>query len=76
MGEGVGIASACASATVVNAIAAGKGAAFGVDLRVQASVELTKDRKVIGRVLGGGKESPKLIEICVRRVLENLLKIP
>ena len=72
MGEGVGIASACASATVVNAIAAGKGAAFGVDLRVQASVELTKDRKVTGRVLGGGKESPKLIVICARRVLENL----
>jgi len=72
LGKGVGIASACASATVVNAIAAGKGAAFGVDLRVQASVEITKSGKISGRILGERKESPKLIEICVRRVLENL----
>jgi len=72
LGERVGVASACASATVVNAIAAGKGAAFGVDLRVQASVKVTEDRRLTGRVLGGGKESPKLIEICARRVLENL----
>ncbi len=71
MGEGVGVASACASATVVNAIAAGKGAAFGVDLRVQARVELTKNKGISGRVLGG-KESPKLIEICVRRALEDM----
>ncbi|MEM4724966.1 MAG: shikimate kinase [Candidatus Hadarchaeum sp.] len=72
MGRGVGIASACASATVVNAIAAGKGAAFGVDLRVQARVRLTKGGKISGRILGQRKESPRLIEICVRRVLENL----
>lgn len=72
MGEGVGVASACASATVVNAIAAGRGAAFGVDLRVQAKVELTKAPKITGRVLGERKESPKLIEICVRKVLEHL----
>ena len=72
MVEGVGAASACASATVVNAIATGKGAAFGVDLRVQARVKLTKSQKIIGRVLGERKESPKLIEICVRKVLEHL----
>lgn len=72
MGDGVGVASACASATVVNAIATGKGAAFGVDLRVQAKVELTERPGITGRVLGEKKESPKLIEICVRRVLEHL----
>ncbi|MBC7219195.1 MAG: shikimate kinase [Hadesarchaea archaeon] len=72
MGGGIGIASACASATVVNAIAAGKGAAFGVDLRVQSRVRLTKEGKISGRILGQKKESPKLIEICVRKVLENL----
>ncbi|MGQ9788030.1 MAG: shikimate kinase [Candidatus Hadarchaeaceae archaeon] len=72
MGGGIGIASACASATVINAIATGKGAAFGVDLRVQAKVRLTKKGKISGRVLGQKKESPKLIEICVRKVLENL----
>ncbi|MGC8816426.1 MAG: shikimate kinase [Candidatus Hadarchaeum sp.] len=72
MGRGVGIASACASATVVNAIAAGKGAAFGIDLRVQATVRITKQRKISGRILGEKKESPKLIETCVRRVLESI----
>jgi len=71
LGEGVGVASACASATVVNAIAAGKGAAFGVDLRVQARVELTENKKISGRVIGG-KENPRLVEICVRRALENM----
>lgn len=72
LGRGVGIASACASATVVNAIAAGKGAAFGLDLRLQARVRLTNDRKISGRILGQKKESPKLIEICVRKALKNL----
>lgn len=72
MGDGVGVASACASATVVNAIAAGKGAAFGVDLRVQARVKLTKNKKIVGRIRGGGRENPKLIEICVRRALERM----
>ena len=68
-----GIASACGSATVVNAIAAGKGAAFGVELRVFAKVELLKGSKeIVGRLVGERGESPKLIEICVRKVLEHL----
>jgi shikimate kinase len=68
-----GIASACGSATVVNAIAAGKGAAFGVELRVFAKVELVKGSKeIVGRLVGERGESPKLIEICVRKVLEHL----
>ena len=72
MGVGVGFASACASATVVNAIATGKGAAFGVELRVEASVKLTEGKKISGRVIDAEDESPKLIEICVRNVLEHL----
>jgi len=68
-----GMASACGSATVVNAIAAGKGAAFGVELRVFAKVELVKgSREIVGRLIGERGESPKLIEICVRRVLKHL----
>lgn len=65
-----GIASACGSATVVNAIATGKGAAFGIDLRVRAEVELTDEAgKITGRVIGAPRESPSLIETCARKAL-------
>ena len=66
-----GIASACGSATVINAIATGKGAAFGINLRVRAEVELTDEAgEIAGRVAGAPSESPRLIEICVRKALE------
>lgn len=66
-----GVASAPGSATVINAIATGRGAAFAVNLRVRAEVELTdKPGKVIGRV-GKTSESPRLIETCVRNVLQR-----
>ncbi len=69
----MGTAYSWGSATVVNAIAAGKGAAFGVELRVTAKVELAGgSRKITGRLVGEPGESPKLIEICVRKVLEHL----
>ena len=67
-----GVASACGSATVVNAIASGRGAAFAVDLRVRAEVELTKPGKIIGRIADHPRESAKLIEICVKKVLKHL----
>jgi shikimate kinase len=68
-----GVASACGSATIVNAIASGKGAAFAVDLRVRAEVELTKrSRKIIGRISNDPRESTKLIETCVKKVLKQL----
>ncbi len=67
-----GAASACGSATVVNAIATGKGAAFGVELRVQANCELTdRPKKIVGRVTDDISESARLIEICARKVLEH-----
>lgn len=66
------VASACGSATVINAIATGKGAAFAIDLRVRGEVELTNEPgRIVGRV-GKTSESPKLIEICTRKVLEKL----
>jgi shikimate kinase len=68
----VGVASACASATVVNAIATGKGAAFGLELRVSATVELSRRFRGIRGKVEGGRESPKLIEACVKRVLRWL----
>jgi len=67
-----GVASACGSATVVNAIATGKGAAFGVELRVRANSELTKrPGEIVGRVADDPSESARLIEICARKVLEH-----
>jgi shikimate kinase len=67
-----GAASACGSATVVNAIATGKGAAFGIELRVRANCELTdRPGEIVGRVADDPIESPRLIEICTRKVLEH-----
>jgi len=66
-----GVASAPGSATVVNAIATGRGAAFAVNLRVRAEVELTEEPgKIVGRV-GKTSESPKLIETCVLKTLQR-----
>jgi len=67
-----GVASACGSATVVNAIASGKGAAFAVDLRVRADVELTDEAgKIVGRIASDSAESTNLIKICARKVLQR-----
>lgn len=67
-----GVASACGSATVINATASGRGAAFAVDLRVRAIVELTrKPGEVIGHIAREPSESTRLIEICARKVLER-----
>lgn len=66
-----GVASACGSATVINAIATGKGAAFAIDLRVKAEVDLDEDYKQISGQVGAIDEDPTLIETCVRRVLER-----
>lgn len=65
-----GIASACGSATVVNAISTGKGAAFAVDLRVRAEVNLEENINEISGKVEGIAEDPSLIEKCVEKVLE------
>lgn len=66
-----GIASACGSATVINAIATGKGAAFAIDLRVKSTVNLAEDSEEIVGKVGDTNEDPKLIETCVEKVLEK-----
>jgi len=52
-------------------MATGKGAAFGVELRLKAEVELDPTTKRIRGKVVGHDESPRLVEICVRKVLEK-----
>ena len=59
------------AATIVNAIATGKGAAFGVDLWTKAEVELTSNPGIVeGEIVSDPAEKPILIEKTVKRVLE------
>jgi shikimate kinase len=60
------------AATIVNAIALGKGAAFGVDLWTKAEVRLTDEPNVIkGEITSDPAESPVLIEKTVLRVFRH-----
>ena len=60
------------AATIVNAIALGKGAAFGVDLSTKAEVILTDDPSVIkGEITSEPDESTTLIEITVSKVFKH-----
>ncbi len=64
-----GTATAHGAATIINAIATGKGAAFGVDLWTKAKVTLTDEPKVIrGKIRTDPSESTLLIEKTVSRV--------
>jgi len=65
-------AVAYGAATIVNAIATGKGAALGVDLWTKAKVELTDEPGVIeGRILSDTGEDTNLIRRVIRRVLRR-----
>lgn len=65
-------AVAYGAGTIINAIATGKGAAFGVDLWTKASVKLTGEAGVtVGRILSDPEEKPKLIEKCVKKVFSH-----
>jgi shikimate kinase len=58
--------------TVINAIATGEGAAFGVDLWTKAEVTLTSEPGVIqGEITSDPSESTLLIEKAVARVLQH-----
>jgi shikimate kinase len=60
------------AATIVNAIALGKGAAFGVDLSTKAEVTLTDEPAVItGEITSDTAESIVLIEKTVKRVFQR-----
>jgi len=64
---------ALASGTIINAIATGKGSAFGIDLNVCATVELIDDGKKIikGIIKDHPSVKPNLIETCVKNVLNH-----
>ena len=60
------------AATIINAIALGRGAAFGVDLWTTAEVKLTDEPQVIeGKIISDPTEDPILIKKTVDKVLEN-----
>lgn len=60
------------AATIVNAIATGKGAAVGVDLWTKARVQLTdKPGTIEGNIMSDPAEKPVLIEKTVGKVLEH-----
>jgi shikimate kinase len=61
-------AAAYGAVTIVNAIATGKGAAFGIDLWTKARVKLTDDGAIETRILDDEEESTLLAERCVRAV--------
>jgi len=66
------VAIAHGAATIVNAIALGKGAAFGVDLWTKAEVKLTSEPGLIeAEIAFDPKESKLLIEKTVLQVLKR-----
>jgi shikimate kinase len=67
----IGRGMARSAGTVVNAIATGKGAAFGIDLRTEAEVELNDTGKIDVLIEGAEGESTRLVELCVLSVLER-----
>jgi shikimate kinase len=58
-----GYACAYGAGTIINAISTWKGAAFGIDLRTEAEIVLTNDKKITGYIEKGGDTT--LIERCV-----------
>lgn len=65
-------ATSYGAATIVNAIAIGKGAAFGVKLWTKAEVKLTNNPgEVKGEITSDPFESTVLIEKTVKKVLEH-----
>lgn len=68
----IGEAVVHGAGTIVNAIACGKGSAFGVDLWTRARVELTDDAGVVeGRIASDPGEDTGLIRAAVRKVFEK-----
>jgi shikimate kinase len=60
------------AATIINAMATGKGAAFGVDLWTKAEVRLTHEPGVIeGTILSDPDESPILIKETITAIFDH-----
>ena len=69
---GKATAIAHGAATIVNAMALGKGAAFGVDLFTKGEVELTNEPYAIkAEITSEPEESTLLMEKTVARVLQR-----
>lgn len=69
---GFGESIAHGAATVINAIATGKGAAVGVNLWTRAKVTLTDEKGVVtGRILSDTNEDDTLIREAVLTVLQR-----
>lgn len=69
---GKATAVAHGAATIVNAMATGKGAAFGVDLYTKAEVKLTDEPGVIeAKILSEPAESTVLAEKAVMRIFQR-----
>ena len=60
------------AATIVNAIATGKGAAFGINLRTWAEVRLNDSSQVDVTIEGFKGEPTRLVENCFRTVADKL----
>lgn len=58
------------AATIINAIATGKGAGFGIDLETKATVKLNDSGKITGKIKEAPGENTKLIELCAKKTLE------
>jgi len=71
MTELKGFGSCKGAATVVNAIATGKGAAFGIHLETKAYVTLRKEKGVNVMIDGYPSEETLLAERCVMNVLDE-----
>lgn len=67
-----GTATAHGAATIVNALATGRGAAFGIDLATTATVELTDEPAISVTLEGQPREDTRLAEECVRRTFDHL----
>jgi len=59
------------AATIINAIATGKGAAIGVDLWTKVGVQITDEPGIQGKIMSDPSEKPVLIEKTVGRVLKH-----
>jgi len=66
----IGEAVSHGAVTVVNAIATGMGAAFGIDLYTRARVRLTSEPG-IRVIMDDMTEDPRLVEICVEEILSR-----
>lgn len=65
-----GTACAHGAATIANAIATGKGAAFGISLKTTATVRLNRTGRFRGIIHGFTGEDTLLIELCAKKILD------